>query len=142
MSQNIDDSQEKDLSLIKEAFELFQNEDIDISLEDVKNLMQYSPHVKELFVKATELSHTSGQNVFDAIKKVISVYEEELKRDDLTFEQRTAIYDRMDKHTLNAMQQDDSNKKFIGGAIGVVGAVLVGGAVKFGPKIVKAMVKK
>src|SRR5690606_37712941 len=107
-------SQEKELSLLEEAFELLQNADIDISLDDVKNLLQFSPHVKELIVKATELSHNSGQNVFDVIKKVISVYEEELKRDDLTFEQRTAIYDRMDKHALNAMQQDDSNKKFIG----------------------------
>ncbi|RBP96129.1 hypothetical protein DFO70_102456 [Cytobacillus firmus] len=142
MSQNIYGSQEKELSLIEEAFELLQNADIDVSLEDVKNLLQFSPHVKELFVKATELSHNSGQNVFDVIKKVISVYEEELKRDDLTFEQRTAIYDRMDKHALNAMQQDDSNKKFIGGAIGVGVVALVGGAVKFGPKIVKAMVKK
>lgn len=142
MSQNIDGSQEKDLSLLKEAFELLQNKNIDIPLEDVKNLMQFSPHVKELFIKAIELSHTSGQNVFEVIKKVITVYEEELKRDDLTFEQRAVIYDRMDKHALNAIQQDDSNKKFIGGAIGVVVAALVGGAVKFGPKIVKAMVKK
>jgi len=142
LSQNIDGSQEKDLSLLKEAFELLQNKNIDIPLEDVKNLMQFSPHVKELFIKAIELSHTSGQNVFEVIKKVITVYEEELKRDDLTFEQRAVIYDRMDKHALNAIQQDDSNKKFIGGAIGVVVAALVGGAVKFGPKIVKAMVKK
>ncbi|PFO84711.1 hypothetical protein [Bacillus cereus] len=142
MSQNKDGSQQDELSLIKEAFELLQNEGIDISLEDVKNLMQFSPNVKELFLKATELSHTSGQNVFDVIKKVISVYEEELKRDDLMFEQRTAIYDRMDKHVLNAMQQDDSNKKFIGGAIGVVITALVGGAIKFGPKIVKSIVKK
>lgn len=142
MSQNKESSHEEDLSLIEEAFELLQNEDIDISLEDVKKLMQFSPHVKELFVKATELSYTSGQNVYDIIKNVISVYEEELKRDDLTFEQRTAIYDRMDKHALNAMQQDDSNKKFIGGAIGVGVVALLGGAVKFGPKIVKAMVKK
>lgn len=142
MSQNTDGSQEKELSLIEEAFELLQNADIDFSLDDVKNLLQFSPHVKELFVKATELSHNSGQNVFDVLKKVISVYEEELKRDDLTFEQRTAIYDRIDIHALNAMQQDDSNKKFIGGAIGVVVVTLVGGAVKFGPKIVKAMVKK
>lgn len=138
MSQN----KEEGLSLIEKAFELLQNEDIDISLEDVKNLMKFSPHVKELFVKATELSHTSGQNVYDIIKNVISVYEEELKRDDLTFEQRTIIYDRMDKHVLNAMQQDESDKKFIGGAIGLGVAALLGGAVKFGPKIVKAMVKK
>ncbi|MBN8203480.1 hypothetical protein [Bacillus sp. NTK034] len=142
MSQNIEGSQEKELSLIEEAFELLQNADIEISLDDVKNLLQFSPHVKELFVKATGLSHNSGQNVFDVIKKVIFIYEEELKRDDLTLEQRTAIYDRMDKHAMNAMQQDDSNKKFIGGAIGAVIVALVGGAVKFGPNIVKAMVKK
>ncbi|WP_163140638.1 hypothetical protein [Bacillus sp. 22-7] len=142
MSQNIEGSQEKELSLIEEAIELLQDADIEVSLDDVKNLLQFSPHVKELFVKATELSHDSGQNVFGVIKKAISIYEEELKRDDLTFEQRTAIYDRVDKHAMNAMQQDDSNKKFIGGAIGVVIAALVGGAVKFGPNIVKAMVKK
>jgi hypothetical protein len=142
LSQSQDGSQGKDLSLIEEAFEILQKEDIDISLEDVKNLMQFSPHVKELFVKTIELSHSSGQNVFDVLKKVISIYEEELKRDDLTFEQRVAIYDRMDKQVLNAMEQDDSNKKFIGGAIGVALAALVGGAVKFGPKIIKAIVKK
>lgn len=142
MSENKNGFQEKDSSLIKEAFELLQNEDIDISHQDLKNLMQISPYVKELFVNAIELSNDSGQNVFDVLKKVVSIYEDELKRDDLTFEQRTAIYDRMDKHALNAMQQDDSNKNFIGGAIGVVVLAVVGGAVKFGPKIVKAMVKK
>ena len=142
MSQYKDGFQERDISLINEAFELLQNEGIDISREDVKNIMQLSPHVKELFLKATELSNTSGQNVFEIIRKVISVYEEELKRDDLTFEQRTAIYDRIDKHALNAMQQDDSNKKFIGGAIGVVLTALVGSAIKFGPKIVKSIAKK
>lgn len=142
MSQNIDGSQEQDLSLIKGAYELLQHEDIKISLEDVKNLMQFSPHVKELFVKAIEFSHTSGQNVFDVIKKVISAYEEELKREDLTFEQRTVIYDRLDKHASNAMQQDDNNKQFIAGTIGAVLALGVSGAIKFGPKIVKSIVKK
>ncbi|WP_262176566.1 hypothetical protein [Saccharococcus sp. Marseille-Q5394] len=142
MSPNEDGSQQENLSLIKEAFLFLQNEDIDISLEDVENIMQFSPRVKELFEKATELSHDSGQNVFDIIKKIISVYEEELKREDLTFEQRTAIYERIDKHALNAMQQDDNNKNFIGGAIGVVLTVLVGGAIKFGPKIINSIVKK
>ncbi|WP_019375838.1 hypothetical protein [Virgibacillus halodenitrificans] len=142
MSQSNGSSQEKDLSSIGETFELLQNNGIEISLEDVENLMQFSPHIKELFVKVTELSNTSGQNVFDILKKVISIYEEELKRDDLTFEQRTAIYDRMDKHTLNAMEQDDSNKKIIGVIIGGVLASLGVGAIKFGPKIVKSIGKK
>jgi hypothetical protein len=142
MSQYKDSSQEKDLPLVKEAFKFLQGEDIDISLENVKNLMQFAPHIKELFVKATELSQTSGQNVFDVLKKVISIYEEELKREDLTFEQRTEIYDRMDKHSLNVMKQDESNKNFIGGALKVGLAVLVGGAIKYGPKLVKTIGKK
>ncbi|MGD6844694.1 hypothetical protein ACQCVH_19550 [Bacillus infantis] len=142
MRQNEDGSQKKDLSLIEEASDLLQSENIDISLEDLKNLMQYSPHIKEIFAKAAELSSNSGQNVFDIIKKAISVYEVELKRDDLTFEQRTVVYGHIDKQVSNAMQQDESNKKFLGGAIGASLIVLAGGAVKFGPKIFKAIVKK
>lgn len=138
----VNDGTEKDSSLINDALELLQNEDVDISFENVKNLIQFSPYVKELFTKATELSQSSGQNVFDVIKEVISVYEEELKREDLTYDQRVNIYDRIDKHAMNAMKQDDSNKKFIAGVTGVLLTSLVGGAVKFGPRIIKSVIKK
>ena len=137
-----DGAQEKNLSVTKKAFELFQSEDIDISFENVKNLIQFAPHVKELFTKGIELSDKSGQNVFEVIKNAISIYEEELKRDDLTFEQRNTIYDRIDKQVENAMQQDDANKKYIVGAIGAAFTILAGGAIKYGPKLVKSIVKK
>ena len=142
MNSKKDGAQDKNLSVTKKAFELFQNEDIDISFEHVKNLMQFAPHVKELFTKGIELSDKSGQNVFELIKNAISIYEEELKRDDLSFEQRNTIYDRIDKQVENAMQQDDSNKKYIVGAIGAACTILAGGAIKYGPKLVKSIVKK
>ena len=142
MNTKKDGAQEKNLSVTKKAFELFQSEDIDISFENVKNLIQFAPHVKELFTKGIELSDKSGQNVFEVIKNAISIYEEELKRDDLSFEQRNTIYDRIDKQVEKAMEQDNNNKKFIGGAFGVVCTILAGGAIKYGPKLVKSIVKK
>ena len=142
MNTKKDGAQEKNLSVTKKAFEFLQSEDIDISFENVKNLMQFAPHVKELFTKGIELSDKSNQNVFEVIKNAISIYEEELKRDDLSFEQRNTIYDRIDKQVENAMQQDDANKKYIVGAISVVCSILAGGVIKYGPKVVKSIVKK
>lgn len=95
-----------------------------------------------MFVKVTETSNRSSQNVFDILKQVIAVYQDELKREDLTAEQREDIYDRMDKYAIHAREQDESNKTFMNAAMGVMTPVLVGGAVKFGPKIIKSVMRK
>lgn len=131
-----------DSTLVHDAFNFLQNEKIDISLEHVKNLIQNAPFVKELFTKITDTTEKSSQNVFDVIKKITSIYEHELKREDLTYEQRVDIYNRMDNQALHAMKQDQSNKHFIAGAAGVLITAAVGGAIKFGPKIIKSITKK
>jgi len=136
------ESEQKDSTLIRDTFNFLQNENIDISLEHVKNIIQNAPFVKDLFTKITDTTEKSSQNVFDVIKKITSIYENELKREDLTYEQRIDIYNRMDKHAGNAMKQDDSNKRFIAGVAGMLVTAAVGGAVKFGPKIIKSVIKK
>ena len=134
---------EKDeFPLAKKTIEILDKAGIDLSVEDAYNLIKLAPTIKELFLKVTDSSNSSSQNVFEVLKEVIFVYKDELKRDDLTQEQREAIYDRMDKHVSNAREQDDSNKKFYGGVLGAVLTALVGGAVKYGPKIIKAVTKK
>ncbi|KAA0965821.1 hypothetical protein FQ087_06020 [Sporosarcina sp. ANT_H38] len=137
--KNKKEKQEK--SLVEKASELLEKEEIDLSLEDIKKLMQLAPNIKDMFLKVTDLSFSSSQNVFEVLKQIILVYQDELKREDLTQEQRENIYDRMDKHAVNAREQDESNKKFIGGLMVVALTALVGGAVKFGPNIIKAAKK-
>ena len=136
------EEEKQETSLVEKAFKLLEKEEIDLSLEDITRLMQLAPNIKDMFLKVTDLSFSSSQNVFDVLKQTILVYHDELKRDDLTQEQREAIYDRMDKHALSAREQDDSNKKFIGSVMGVALTALVGGAVKFGPRIIKSVIKK
>lgn len=135
-------NEQKDSTLVQDTFKFLQSENIDVSLEHVKKLIQNAPFVKELFTKITDTTEKSSQNVFDVIKKVISIYEDELKREDLTYEQRLDVYNRIDKHANNAMKQDESNKRFIAGVAGVLVTAAVGGAVKFGPKIIKPVIKK
>lgn len=135
-------NEQKDSTLVQDTFKFLQSENIDVSLEHVKKLIQNAPFVKELFTKITDTTEKSSQNVFDVIKKVISIYEDELKREDLTYEQRLDVYNRIDKHANNAMKQDESNKRFIAGVAGVLVTAAVGGAVKFGPKIIKSVIKK
>lgn len=129
-------------SLVEKASELLEKEEIDLSLEDIENLMQLAPNIKDMFLKVTDLSSSSSQNVFDVLKQIILVYKDELKRVDITQEQREAIYDRMDKHAQSAREQDDSNKKFIVGVIATVLTVAGGAAVKYGPKIIGGLIKK
>ncbi|MGM8365926.1 hypothetical protein ACLIBG_10675 [Virgibacillus sp. W0181] len=135
-------SSQKDSTLVRDTFNFLQGENIDVSLEHLKNLIQNAPFVKELFIKITDTTEKSSQNVFDVIKKVTSIYEDELKREDLTYDQRMNIYNRIDQHAINAMKQDDSNKRFIAGVAGVLITSAVGGAIKFGPKIIKSVIKK
>ncbi|MHA6261504.1 hypothetical protein ACXYMX_16715 [Sporosarcina sp. CAU 1771] len=136
------ENDKQELSLVEKAFDLFEKEGIGLPIEDIKNLMQFAPNIKDMFLKVADLSSSSSQNVFDVLKQIVLVYQDELKREDLSQENREAIYDRMDKHVMNALELDDSNKKFIVGAMGVVLTALVGGAVKFGPRIIKGAIKK
>ncbi|UAW07789.1 hypothetical protein PVJ1_00055 [Psychrobacillus phage PVJ1] len=141
MSEKRNETEKQESSIVEKASELLEKEGIDLSLENIKNLMQFAPNIKDMFLKVADLSDSSSQNVFDVLKQIISVYQDELQRKDITQEQREAIYDRMDKHAMNAREQDDSNKKFIGGVIAGALTVLVTGAVKYGPKIISKVKK-
>lgn len=132
----------EEFSLAKRAFELLEKEEIDISLDDIKNLMEMAPNIKEMFLKVADSTFDSSKNVMDLLKQVIEIYQSELKREDLSQEQRENIYDRMDRHAENAQLHDDKNKRFMASLTGVALTAVVGATVKFGPNIIKSIIKK
>ncbi|MES9685412.1 hypothetical protein ABWK22_21425, partial [Gottfriedia acidiceleris] len=123
--------------LVKEASEILEKEGFNFSIGDIKNLLKSAPNIKEMFINATKTSSSSSQNVYDIIKKTISIYEEELKNNDLTFEQRKELYKLINEQVANSQQQDDKDKTFLGMAYGVTLVALTGVGLKYGPKLVK-----
>ncbi|PGZ88980.1 hypothetical protein [Bacillus sp. AFS029533] len=76
-------------------------------------------YIKEMFINATKTSSSSCQNVYDIIK-TFSIYEEELKYNDFTTEQRKELYKLIIEQVANSQQKDDKDKTFLGMAYGVI----------------------
>ncbi|PIC56675.1 hypothetical protein CSV80_13445 [Sporosarcina sp. P12(2017)] len=132
----------QEFTLAEKAFDLFVNEEIDISLEDITRLIELAPNVKDMFSKAVDANFGSSKDIFDLLRNIIEIYKDELKREDLSQEQREKIYDRIDQHAKDAHQHDDNNKKFINGLTGVALTAVVGTVIKFGPQIIRSVIKK
>ncbi len=139
---DINNESENDVTLTEALQDILAHDNIDISLDDIKNLLKLAPSIKEMILKITDSTFSTSNKVLDLLKQTIQIYEGELKREDLSQEQRESIYERIDTHAKNALEHDDKNKKFIAGLTGVALTAMVGTAVKFGPNIIKSIIRK
>lgn len=63
---------------------ILKKDNIDISLDDIINLMKLAPSIKEMVLKITDSTFSSSNKVLDLLKQTIQIYEDELKREDLS----------------------------------------------------------
>lgn len=105
---------------------------LDFSELDIEKLLKISPYVSELFTKIAESS--KNKEAMEIFERVMSTYESELKRDDLTEEQRIAIYNRIDKHVKEANESSTESMRF---RRGLAGTILMGALAIAGAKLIK-----
>lgn len=118
--------------LVNQIQGFLNSKSLDFSELDIAKLLQISPYVSELFTKIAESS--KNKEAMEIFGRVMSTYESELKRDDLTEEQRTAIYNRIDKHVKEANESSAENTWF---RRGLAGTILVGALAIAGAKVIK-----
>lgn len=85
-----------------------------------KTMLEISKEYKEFATKALTSNDDSVKNVYAGMMSVITTLQKELEKENLSFEEKKYILEKMDEVTSKMKEVDTENKNFILKALGGV----------------------
>lgn len=128
---NISDFRHLSKDKVMKFASMLPNMDPEVAKKALEQFPEFAKTTKEILVdykqileKGMESNDKSIMSCYDASKLIITSLQKELEKEDLTFEERTYIVDKMLEVSRMMNEKDTENKKFLLGLSMVAGVVV------------------